>query len=200
MGVPSSGFLRNNAFLVAAVSLPVVIVGFFLIATTVPRWLVEPPAYDLVLRAYSTYDQAAPPVVVDFAIRDAHIEATFRPVNPNTYPQRAALFVVDHDTMNVREIFVEPPTDLSADDPPLTVVVEALADRRVLAQAAAPDGYAFETGSGRGPGLAGELFGMRGSRRRLSLVKNGRVVPINLPSPYRFNITPIGWLAEEGQR
>jgi hypothetical protein len=196
----SDSFLRENAFLVAAVSLPVVVIGFFLLATTVPRWFVDPPAYDLVLRAGGPYDQAAPRVAVEFAVRDARIEATFRAVDAATYPQRMALFVVDHETMNAREIFVEPPPDLAEDDPPRTMVVEALADRRVLAQAAAPDGYTFDAGRGHGPGLVGELFGMRRSGQRATLVKEGRVVAIDLPSSYRYNVSVVGWLAEEGQR
>jgi hypothetical protein len=200
MRATSGSFLRDNAFLVAAVSLPLVVIGFFLLATTVPRWFVDPPAYDLVLRAGGSYDQAAPRVAVELAVRDARIEATFRAAAANTYPQRIALFVVDHETMNAREIFVEPPPDLVEDGPARTVVVEALADRRVLAQAASPDGYTFETGRGRGPGLVGELFGMRRSGQRTTLVKDGRVMAIDLPASYRFNAAVVGWIAEEGQR
>ena len=48
--------------------------------------------------------------------------------------------------------------------------------------------------------LLGELFGMRGSRRRLALVKGGRLLPIDLPFPYPFQVTDVGWLADEGPR
>jgi len=200
MPTRSGGFLRDNAFLVAAVSLPVVVIGFFLLATTVPRWFVAPPAYDLVLRAGEPYGQAAPGVAIEFAVRDERIEATFRAIDATRYSQRTALLVVDHATMNTREIVIEPPPDAREADLPRTMVVEALAGRRVLAQAAAPDGYTFDYGTGRGPGLVGELFGMRGSGPRARLVKDGRVVAIDLPSSYRFDVRLVGWLAEEGQR
>src|SRR6478735_3199762 len=48
-------FLRDNAFLVAAGLLPVLVVGFFLLATAIPRWTVPPPAYDLIVKGYKPY-------------------------------------------------------------------------------------------------------------------------------------------------
>ena len=36
-------FARHNAALVAGISLPIVVVIFFLLATSIPRWLVDPP-------------------------------------------------------------------------------------------------------------------------------------------------------------
>ena len=40
-------WLRRNAFIVAAVLLPVVVVGLFLIASAAPRWRVPDPQFDL---------------------------------------------------------------------------------------------------------------------------------------------------------
>ncbi len=40
-------FVRDNAFLIAAVALPLVVVGFFLLFTAIPRWTVPPPQHDL---------------------------------------------------------------------------------------------------------------------------------------------------------
>ena len=54
------GFLRDNIFLVAAVSLPLIVVAFFLVASAIPRWLVPPPAYDLLISASDPYNQANP--------------------------------------------------------------------------------------------------------------------------------------------
>jgi len=62
-------FLRENAFLLAAVLLPLVVIGFFLVATAIPRWVVPAPAYDLLMRRAGAYDQTAPRVAVDFVLR-----------------------------------------------------------------------------------------------------------------------------------
>src|SRR6188474_2962219 len=57
-------FVRQNAFLVAAVALPLVVIIFFLLAAAIPRWTVAPPAFDLVLRGTS-YEQPAPRVSLE---------------------------------------------------------------------------------------------------------------------------------------
>ena len=40
-------FIRDNAFMVAAIALPVLVAGLFILASAVPRWTVPPPSYDL---------------------------------------------------------------------------------------------------------------------------------------------------------
>jgi hypothetical protein len=69
------GFFRNNAFLAAAVALPVLVVGFFLLATAIPRWTVPPPTYDLVFRVGKPYDQPRPQVSVEFKVEDGRLQA-----------------------------------------------------------------------------------------------------------------------------
>jgi hypothetical protein len=134
---------------------------------------------------------------VDYSVRDGRVEATVRPVAPNTYQQPVALFVFDHATMAVREVHVDLPT-LGQSDPPRNFVVDALAERRVLSEGTAPDGYRFVTRASRGPGLVGDLFGMRRDATA-SIVRNGRVVAIELPSQYQFtpSVHALGWLADE---
>src|SRR4026207_414357 len=70
-------FVRRNAFLVAAVALPLVVVIFFLLAAAIPRWTVAPPDFDLVLRGTS-YEQPAPRVSLEFDVRDGRVQATVR--------------------------------------------------------------------------------------------------------------------------
>lgn len=195
-------FLRDNAFLVAAVALPVVVVALFLASSIVPRWLVPPPAYDLLFHAGRPYDQAQPRVAVDFKVRDGRVEAIVQTVPVNGYPQLSSLFLFDHETMEVREIPFALPGDLSEGDPPRTVVIDALAGRRVLGQTKAPDGYELETRTTRGPGIVGDLFGMNRYDQDALLVNGGRVVRIAVPSPYRYHapIYTLGWLVDEDQR
>jgi hypothetical protein len=202
---PGGGrFLRDNAFLVAAVSLPLIVVAFFLASTAIPRWTVPPPAYDLLVRATDTYNQVNPPVMVDFDVRDGTVEATIRPVQAGSWGSRARLFLFDHTTMNVNEIAVDLPDNagkLKAGDSPITIVVDALGGHRLLTQAKAPDGYELETRSHRSPGIVGDVFGMRRYGSEASLVNKGRVVPIALPAPYQnpyFSpVYALGWLVPE---
>jgi len=198
-----SRFVRENAFLLAAVLLPLVVIGFFLVATAIPRWIVPPPAYDLLLRTTGSYDQAAPRVAVDFVVRDERVEARVRalPAAAGAYPQIPKLFLFDHKTMNVSEVPVDLPAIRSEADPVATVAVTALAGRRVLAQTKAPDGYALDTPGYSSPGLFGGLFGMGSHGERISLVNKGRVIAIAFPSPqYGYSVSAVGWLTNEGSR
>ena len=202
MPTSGPGVLRNNAFLVAAVALPVVVVTLFLASSMVPRWLVPPPAYDLLFRAGGPYDQVKPRIAVDFKVRDGRVEAIVQALPVNSYPQVSSLFLFDHQTMEVREIPFDVPTNLSEGDPPRTIIIDALAGSHVLAQPKAPDGYELDSRSARGPGLIGDLFGMNRYDQHASLIKNGRAVRIVLPSPYRYHapMYAVGWLVDEGQR
>lgn len=194
-------FVRDNAFLVAAVLLPVVVVGFFLLATTIPRWLVPPPAYDLLLRAANPYDGARARVAVEINVRNGRLEATVRPALPNTYLPVPALLLLDHRTLTVREIPLRLP-DMAPDDPPKTVEIDAVPGRRLLAQAVAPDGYTLRIGSYSSHGLFGDLFGMHAYDRTVSLANRGRVIKIAMPPPYEgvSLVNAIGWVADEGSR
>jgi hypothetical protein len=199
-----SRFLRDNAFIVAAVVLPVAVAVFFLVATVVPRWTVPAPAYDLVMRATRPYDATRTGVIVEFAVRGGRVEATLRPPPPpNVYAEPSALLLFDHETMSVREIPLELPTRMDEGEPPRTIVVEALSDRRVSPQAGAPDGYALQNRTGGSGGLVGDIFGMGSYRQTVVLVNGGRVVPLNLPAPYRdpyqSPVYHVGWVLEEGQ-
>jgi hypothetical protein len=195
-----SRFLRENAFLVAAVLLPLLVVVLFLAATAVPRWFVAPPAYDLLFRMPGSYDgRARAPLAVEIAVREGRAEATVRRVIDPAASPGPRLFLFDHKTLTARELSIDLPA-VAEGDAPVTVPIRELAGRRIVAGPKAPDGYGFETGQRRGAGIVGELFGM--SRySRLSLVKNGRTVPILLPSnEYWYGVTAVGWVVENGTR
>ena len=194
-------FVRQNAFLVAAVSLPLVVVIFFLLAAAIPRWTVPPPAYDLVLRG-SSYEQPAQRVSVEFDVRDGRVQATVRPVPPNTYPSRATLFLFDHRTMKVSRLPVDVP-DMKEGDPPRTVRRAGARDatrdrdrkraRRLRAQVSAP---------AAAPGSSATSLACDHYDRNVSLVNRGRVVSVALPPPYEdySPVSALGWVSTDGQR
>jgi hypothetical protein len=195
-----AGFLRNNAFLVAAVVLPLLVVAFFLLASAIPRWTVAPPAHDLLLRVGKPYGGKFPHVGVEFKVRGGQLEASVRPVPRDRYEQPWALFVFDHQTLNLREVPLNLPESPPEDSPTQTIVVD-LAGRRILEQAKAPDGYELRRDRSRGSGLVGDLFGMRGYDRSVALVNKGRVIAIPLPSGYEYlsPVDAIGWLTDTPQ-
>lgn len=194
--------LRDNAFLIAAVALPAVVVALFLLASAVPRWTVADPAYDLLVRVGGPYDQTLPKVAVDFNVRDGRVEAVVRGLHVNGYPQLASLFVIDHHTLNVQPVTFELPRDLKEGDEPRIIAIELPRGQRVTPGSRMPDGYELDTRSGRGGGLVGDIFGMNRYQPDTVLVNKGRVIAITLPSPYRYQspATALGWLDGEERR
>jgi hypothetical protein len=94
------------------------------------------------------------------------------------------------------------PVTLAEGDPPATVIVKALAGRRVSDQAQAPDGYELKTRTHGGSGLIGDLFGMHRYDQSVAIVHKGRVVPLVMPTPYEYQTTvySVGWLVDERGR
>jgi hypothetical protein len=192
------GFFRDNLFLVAAVSLPLVVVAFFLLAMAIPRWTVPAPGYDALLRATPPYDAAGQRLAVEFSVRDGRVEARIRALAANTYEQPPLLFLFDHATMNVRQIPIDYPADMHEGDAPRTLVIDALAGRRVVADLVAPDGYRLESRGQRGRGLMGDLFGMNRYGVDATLVNKGRIVRVALPIRYEYQspATLVGWIVD----
>ena len=194
-------FLRDNVFLVAAVCLPILVVGFFLLSSEIPRWRVPAPAYDLLIRAGEN-DQTNQRVSLDLDVRDGVVQATARPVVATLYVQRSTLWLFDHKTMKARQVPIDVP-DLKEGDAPKTFPVAALAGRRVTNAPNAPDGYELRTPrDGGGAGIVGEIFGMRRHASKVAVMNRGRVVPLEIPRPYEYYspIYFVGWVLDEGQR
>jgi hypothetical protein len=196
---PPRGFVKSNSFVIAAILLPLVVVGFFLLASALPRWTVPPPAYDLVIRVGKPFEQPPPRVAVEFRVADGRLEAVVRPVGKNEYAQPWAVFRLDHQTLNLDEIPIRLPDELPEGAPAQTIAVDAFGGRRMLGQARAPDGYELRTETSRGgSGLFGELFGMRGYDSSVAIVNRGRVITLPLPAGYAYlsPVSAIGWISE----
>jgi hypothetical protein len=193
-------FLRENAFLVAAVALPGLVVAFFLLATAVPRWTVPPPAYDLLVRVPRPFDAARRRVAVELNVRDGRIEATARGLPSDAFSQIPVLFLYDHRSGNVREIPIPLPETMVVDET-RTISVDAAPGRRVVAETRAPDGYSLESRNSNSTGIVGDVFGMHRYNSGMVLLNRGRVIPIVLPPPYDsqyYGMTAVGWIVDEG--
>ena len=199
MALTAGRFVRDNIFLVAAVLLPLAVVAFFLAATLVPARTVPPPAYDLVIKASGPYNRP-PHLMVDYLVQGDRVHAHIRHVPPGGLAQHATLFLYQHDTGLLTEIKPDLPAELPKEETSRDVPVDALAGRRVLTSEVSPDGYRLEMRSRRGPGIIGDLFGMRRHDEGLSLVNGSRVIRLTPPAPHRYisPISSLGWIVEEG--
>jgi hypothetical protein len=192
-------FVRDNAFLVAAVLLPVVVIGFFLLATAIPRWTVPPPAYDLIVKSYKPYSgDYRLKVSYDLDVRNGHLLLTVRPLATEQYQNKPVLFLIDHKTQDAREL----PLTLRDTPPeaPETAVLDPVPGRVLLDGAKAPDGYTLESRPYHSGGLLGDLFGMHSYQAGMVLLNRGRLIPVALPEPFDSQVYFVAWVSNEGSR
>lgn len=196
---PSRGLLRDNAFLVAAVSLPVLVVGFFLLATAIPRWTVPPPAYDLLVKGYKPYSgDYRLKVSYDLDVRNGRLQLTVRPLATEQYQNKPVLFLVDHRTLDAHEVAMtlrETPPDA-----PETTIFDPVPGRTLLDGTKAPDGYTLDQRPYHSTGILGDLFGMHSYQSSMGLSNRGRVIPVALPQPYDAPMYFVAWVSNEGSR
>ena len=135
---------------------------------------------------------------VELFVRDERLHATIRGAGQNMYPPRVRLWRFDHGTQNLQEVPLNLPDEPPAGEAPTTVVVNSLRDQRVVIDTRAPDGYEVRTQAhGGGPGLIGDIFGMRRYDQAVVLANRGRTIAIEPPTPNVYQ-TPmfLGWVID----
>ncbi len=185
--------LRENAALVIGILLPAAVVVFFLLATYIPRLLVDPPQYDFLFAQDHNYSNQQSRWRYEIDVdseRKLRVRAFL--TAPDKYAPRARLFLYEHLSGNVREISL--PLPETAEDAEAGVVVEVpeFSNQVIDSRRVAPDGYELVE-SRRGRDLLGLFY--RRSRRGLAIGKNGAVVAV--PSGNDFNWYParfLGWI------
>ena len=109
--------LRENTALVIGILLPVVVVVFFLLATYVPRLLVDPPQYDFLFvqkhTDYSSHPQSrwSHEIEID---SDGRLRVRAFMTEPEKWVSRPRLFLYEHLSGNVREIRLSLPEPAEA--------------------------------------------------------------------------------------
>jgi hypothetical protein len=194
----AGNFIKQNFVLIVGISLPVLLVVLFFVATVIPKSMTAPPQYEL-LFSTTRYDyQNPPPYNVDFVVRDGRLKARISANNNKqaiNYNQRK-LMAYDGKTGSVREIVYDlPPMEGVADGS--EVDIAAAANLTIDTNSKAPDGYEFDGGGYRNGGfITGEFFG--GSYRNGFRVKKGTVGYKIPPAPdgdyYGYSMLFIGWV------
>lgn len=194
--------IRENAALAVGILLPVVVVFFFLLATYVPRWLVDPPQYDFLFTQQGQWSDDQPRwrhvVNVD---ADGHLQVRAIPTKENEYSWRPRLFRYEHASGDVREIRLPTPSNSDNGEDGAAVDVPEFSNTFIDSRKTAPDGYSVMDRSGR----QGELMGLfyRGGRDDMAVSKNGAVVTVDSgPDRNRYYYNPqfVGWIVPPPQQ
>ena len=194
--------LRENAALAVGISLPVLVVFFFLLATYVPRWLVDAPQYDFLFTQDGRYSNEHPRwrYVVDLdASSQLRVQAF--PTEPDEYAWRPQLFLYEHETSGVREISLPVPESSDLGEDGVLVEIPEFSDSIIDSHQVAPDGYELVDRGGRHGNLMSLFY--RGNRDDLAISKNGAVVAVGFgqePNRYYYNPRFVGWVIPPSDR
>ena len=189
-------FIKENAVLITGVTLPLVVVVFFLAAIYIPRLLVDPPQYDFLFTS-SHYDyQNAPPIKLHISITEGQLRANLYKTNNQNAILK--LFLFEHESQSVRELPIEIPKIPDDIEEGQEVLIKEVADMKISTNRRAPDGYEFAGNRSRGIGLFGELFfGGRGNPN-YAITKNGASIRIpTVDSYYYYGVNFLGWVVED---
>lgn len=188
---------KENLVLVIGLTLPLILILLFFVATVLPKSMAEPPQF-VMLFSTSQYGAQNPlPYSISFVVKEGALKARISKndtKNNNYYTRR--LLAYDGKTDSVREIAY----DVSKMDGAANgseIVIDETRNMDIDTSNKAPDGYAFDGPSYNHGGLVPELF-VSGHRNRGPRVKKGMVaykVP-NITNNYYYygDVQFIGWV------
>ncbi len=180
---------KDNLLMLIGISLPLLVILLFLLATTLPRVLVAPPQHDFLFTSYVSAYPKVPAAGVTIDVYQGRARAR---LYRNQGSQVTKLFLFDHETSNVREIPISIPGEAEALENGTEIRIPEVEGLQLDPSLRAPDGYEFRGPQYSGGGIFSELLGMR-RRRRATIVKGGSVTPLPLDPP-AYSVNFLGWV------
>ena len=157
-------FLKDNFVLVVGLTLPILLMIGFIVFSTLPRSLSDPPQYDLIFAArdYSRGSNNLP-VSVMLIVKDGVLKAQYTRVatDANGVPYGGSwkkLYRYQAGPQTVRELPFGVPQDVASIASTREDTVDATRDLKLDPTGRAPDGYEVEDDVTRGRGLLTDIF------------------------------------------
>jgi hypothetical protein len=194
-------FVKENLVLLAGIALPVVMMIGFLVASSLPQTLANPPQYDLVFFTddYSSNSNGNLATTVNLVVRDGTLVAQYVPAGENNYGYWKKIYRFEAATQTIREIPFGFPPDFSTLTAMREEPVRGLEGVKLDTRLQAPDGYELSSNEYRSNGLIGDLF-WRSSTDRPRLRNGASSVPLELASDTQYytygNLQFLGWVVQ----
>lgn len=152
-------FVKENLVLVVGLSLPLLLIVLFFVATVIPKSMATPPKYEMLFTVMNYDYQNSPDYLLDYRVKDKHLVVKAKKNDDkNKSNNLNVLMAYDANTDTLRESTVDASkaADAAKDN-------EALVDEtkgyEIDQSIISPDGYKLEGPNYAGGGLMGGLFG-----------------------------------------
>lgn len=156
-------FFKENFVLIVGLTLPILLLVGFMVASNVPQVLADPPKYDLVFASpdYPPNSNSIP-VSVRLVVKDGTLKAQYvrTVVAPGTYPYNGwkKLYIYEAKTRKVRELPFGFPAEMEKIEGSREETVEATKDLKLDTALQSPDGYELSYEGRSSSGLLNEVF------------------------------------------
>jgi hypothetical protein len=195
-------FLKDNFVLIVGLTLPILLMIGFIVVSSLPRALSDPPKHDLIF-AVVDYSPPAmnPPMSLRLVVRDSVLKAQYTPVlGPNAANYGGAwkkLYRYEAGRQSVQQLTFGIPLHLGNITDTREETVEATAGLRLDTRVQAPDGYELTYGRSNRGGLLTDIF-WSSSSSETRLRKGASSVRLTTGDGrtdfYAGNIEFIGWV------
>jgi hypothetical protein len=161
--MPQNNFIKDNLVLIIGLTLPVLLMVGFMVASSVPQIVADPPKYDLVF-AVTEYPSVSGgiPVNVRLVVKDGVLKAQYTKNVPNpgyTNNTWKKLYLYEAKSRTVKELPFGYPADMEKIEGTREDTVEATKGLKLDTTLQSPDGYELTTDAYSGhSGLMGDIF------------------------------------------
>ncbi len=192
-------WIKENLVLAIGLTLPILLIVLFFVATVIPKSMGTPPQYEM-LFTVNKYDyQNKPDYLLDFKVKNKQLMVKAKKLDDKTNCCNATkLMAYDGKSETVREITIDiDKTGAAASN--AEVILEETKDLTIDTNAVSPDGYTLDDPNYNRGGLLGGLFGggYQNSGYRLKKGGVGYKIP-NAQADYYYNqLQFIGWVVKK---
>jgi len=191
--------LKDNLVLVVGLTLPMLLIVLFFLASVLPKSMSAPPQYPLLFTTIK-YESHPPDYLYDFMVKEHQLMVKVRKNDQKERNyQSTRLMIYDARNENIREITFDPAKTANASEGG-EVVLEETRDMRIDTASIAPDGFVLEGPNYGGNGLLGGLFvgGYRNNNPyRLKKGSIGYKIPNTQADYYYGQLQFIGWVVSK---
>ena len=189
-------FVKENLVLVVGLTLPVLLIVLFFVATVIPKSMGIPPQYEMLFTTTKYDYQNKPEYVIDFNVKNQQLMVKAKKPDDKNYNNAVKLLMAyDGKTETVREIKIDASKFTEGNE----VLLEETKNLSIDTAVISPDGFTLEGPNYGGNGLVGGLFGggYRNTGYRLKKGGVGYKVPNMQPDYYYSQLQFIGWIVKK---
>ncbi len=189
-------WLKENLVLAVGLTLPLLLILLFFVATVIPKSLGTPPQYEM-LFTITKYDyQNKPEYVLDFNVKNQQLMVKAKKYDEkNNSNMSRTLIAYDAKTETTREIAIDSSKLADGSE----VILEETKNMTIDNASTSPDGYALAGPNYGGSGLLSGLFGggYNNGGYRLKKGSIGYRLP-NAQNDYYYNqLQFLGWVIKK---